>query len=427
MLADVRRRTNRISTLIVSTFVIGLAAFALADTTESRDPFIKVEEAISSGDLARADRMLRVLADNEQYRLRAVQSLENLHRMPGFELPVNEREIEKALATVQTRMHRYETAHFVTLSDCDASWTREKSALLERSHHQYFRWIDQIGLDLAPPDHKLLCVVFSDYEQYRSFAKRVDNVDAPWAGGYFATRANRVVLFDDRQSPAIKEAMGKLSEHEAHIAQTRERARTTARSGMQAMADALNQAADRLEGEVNANKERICAHAERMSMAKAVHECVHMLSYNTGLQLQGRVYPFWISEGLATAFETGNPALPFGPREEYEAREESFDRVVAENRLIPLEKIVTVPAGIAGADELGDPVYAQSYMLFSYLSRTAPDAMKRYLQELSRLPSGYFDAEHQVALFESRFGRIEAVERAMLRSRGQSRRASAGE
>ncbi|GAB4384720.1 MAG: hypothetical protein Kow0022_08150 [Phycisphaerales bacterium] len=407
-----------------------VTARAFADGGSSRDPFSRVDEAMASGDLVRADRLLRVLADDEQHRLRAIQALESLHRMPGFELPVDEAEIERALATVQTRMHRYETAHFVTLSDCDASWTREKSALLERTHHQYFRWIDQIGLDVAPPDHKLLCILFSDYEQYRSFARRVDSVDAPWAGGYFATRANRVVLFDDRHSPAIREAMERLSEHEARIAETRARAQRTSRSGMQAMADALNQAADRLEAEVEANRQRISAHAERMSIAKAVHECVHMLSYNTGLQLQGKVYPFWISEGLATAFETGEPSQPFGPREAYEAREASFDRIAEENRLIPLNRLVSVPAGIAGADELGDPVYAQSYVLFTYLSRTAPDAMKRYLHELNRQPSGYFDPEQQIALFERHFGRIEAVERALLRSRGQSRltrQASAGE
>lgn len=382
---------------------------------------------VAQGDLARADRMLRVLAEREQYRLRAIQTLENLHRSPGFELRADEVEIAKALDTVQTRMHRYETGHFVTLSDCDASWTREKSALLERAYHQFFRWVDQIGLDLLPPERKLLCIIFHDYEQYRSFAQRVDNVDAPWAGGYFATRANRVVLFDDRDSPAIVEAMSKLAEHEAKVAETRERARQTARNGMQSMSDSLNAGADRLEAEVRTNKERIRSHAERMSTAKTIHESVHMLSYNTGLQQQGRIYPFWISEGMATAFETGDPAQPFGPREPYQAREDSFNRVRDEGRLIPLEKVVTVAAGIAGADELGDPVYAQSYLLFVYLSRTAPDAMKRYLCELNRLPSGYYTPEYHLTLFENHFGRVDAVERAMLRSRAVSTRSASTE
>lgn len=398
-----------------------------AEPTRTGDPFIEVDTIVAQGDLARADRMLRALANNEQYRLRAIQTLENLHRSPGFELRADEVEIAKALDAVQTRMHRYETAHFVTLSDCDASWTREKSALLERTHHQFFRWVDQIGMDLLPPERKLLCIIFRDYEQYRSFAQRVDNVDAPWAGGYFATRANRVVLFDDRNSPSIVEAMSKLAEHEGKIAETRERARQTARHGMQSMADSLSAGADRLEAEVRANKERIRAHAERMSTAKAIHESVHMLSYNSGLQQQGRVYPFWISEGLATAFETGDPARPFGPRERYQPREDSFDRVMEEGRLIPLGKVVTVAAGIAGADELGDPVYAQSYLLFVYLSRTAPDSMKRYLRELNRLPSGYYTSEYHLTLFENHFGRVDAVERAMMRSRSPATRSASAE
>lgn len=398
-----------------------------AEPGRSGDPFIEVDSIVTRGDLARADRMLRVLAGHEQYRMRAIQTLENLHRTPGFELQADEVEISKALDTVQTRMHRYETAHFVTLSDCDASWTREKSALLERTHHQYFRWVNQIGLDLLPPERKLLCIIFRDYEQYRSFAQRVDNVDAPWAGGYFATRANRVVLFDDRNSPTIVEAMSRLSEHEDKVAETRERARQTARNGMQSMADSLSAGADRLEAEVRANKDRIRAHAERMSTAKTIHESVHMLSYNTGLQQPGRVYPFWISEGLSTAFETADPARPFGPRERYQPREDSFDRVMEEGRLIPLGKVVTVAAGIAEADELGDPVYAQSYMLFVYLSRTSPDAMKRYLRELNRLPNGYYTPEYHLTLFENHFGRVDAVERSLLRSRNPATRSASAE
>lgn len=398
-----------------------------AEPTRAGDPFIEVDAIVAKGDLAQADRMLRALAEQEPYRLRAIQALENLHRSPGFELRADEVEIARALDSVQTRMHRYETAHFVTLSDCDATWTREKSALLERTHHQFFRWVSQIGLDLLPPERKLLCIIFRDYEQYRSFAQRVDNVDAPWAGGYFATRANRVVLFDDRNSPSIVEAMSKLAEHERKVAETRERARQTARNGMQSMADSLNAGADRLEAEIRANKERIRAHAERMSTAKTIHESVHMLSYNTGLQQPGRVYPFWISEGLATAFETGDPARPFGPRERYQPREDSFDRVMEEGRLIPLEKVVTVAAGIAGADELGDPVYAQSYLLFVYLSRTAPDSMKRYLRELNRLPNGYYTPEYHLTLFENHFGRVDAVERAMMRTRPAATRSASAE
>lgn len=427
MLADVMRCTKRWVKALSVVGCLTLAPWASGGGETGADPFVQVDALIAQGELARADRALRVLADQDAHRLRATQALETLHRMPTFELKADEYEIERALATVQTRMHRYETAHFVTLSDCDAAWTREKSALLERAHHQFFRWVDQIGLDVLPPEKKLLCIIFADYEQYRGFAERVDNVDAPWAGGYFATGSNRVVLFDDRQSPPILEAMGKLSEHEERLAQTRERASQARRNGLDTVADALTEAADRLDTEVRANKDRIRAHTERMSTAKTIHESVHMLSYNTGLQRQGRVYPFWVSEGMATAFETGDPARPFGPRESYEAREESFDRVLSEGKLIPLEKVVTVPAGIAGADQLGDPVYAQSYMLFSYLSRTSPDAMKRYLQELNKLPSGYYTAEYHQSLFEQHFGRIDALERAMERSRRAGMRAAAAE
>ena len=398
-----------------------LAAFVLAASTvraEMTDPFAQVGQMIQAGDLARADRTLRRLADDDRYRLRAAQTLHQLHQRRDFTLPPDERAIERAMARVGTRMHRFESANFVVLSDCDAAWTRSKISLLERTRHQYLRFVDQIGMPILPPEFKLLCVMFSDHDQYSQFASNEDKVNAPWAGGYFATQANRVVLFDDRQSPAIRQAHARLDAHETQVAETRERAKAAQNSGWTAMADALTEAADRLEADVAAGRLRLDEHAERLASAKTIHEAVHLLAYNTRLQSLGKVYPFWVSEGLATAFETAQPEHAFGPRHQYHEREDSFDRLVREGRALPLRQVVSVPAGLEGADELGDAIYSQSYILFTHLARTSPDALRRYLEELNSAPSRQFDPQFHVALFEKHFGRIAALERTLTRGRG---------
>lgn len=391
----------------------------LAEAPGRADPFGEITSVMRTGDLARADRMLRRLLDDDQHRKRAVQTLTRLHQLDSFKLQADERAIEKALESVGTNMQRYETPHFVTLSDCDASWTRAKSALLERTYHQFYRFSEQFGIEVVPPGKKLLCVVFADYEQYRRFAERVDRVDAPWAGGYFATRSNRVVLFDDRDSPAITEAMTTLEEHRSKARETRERAARAARTEWGAMSDALNEAAAQLEIQVDSNRVRLLEHAEKLATSKTIHEAVHLLSYNSEMQSLSQVYPFWVSEGLATAFETDQPNLPFGPTRPYEVREHGFDRVIADGRLIDMKTVVTLPAGLEGADLLGDPIYAQSYALFSHLARTSPGAMRDYLAELRTMPSGYFNKELQQAVFEKHFGRLAAVERTLVRGRGE--------
>ena len=393
----------------------------LAATTEQKDPFADIASVMRSGDLPRADRMLRKLLDDDRYRQRAVQTLDRLHQLDSFELEPDELTIGRALKSTGTVMRRYETPHFVTLSDGDASWTRTKTALLERTYHQFYRFTDQFGVEVVPPERKLLCIIFADYERYRRFAKTVDGVDAPWAGGYFATRSNRVVLFDDRDSPAINEAIRTLDEHQSQARETRERAIKAASTDLGSMAEALSLAADRLDAQVDSNRARILAHAERLATSKTIHEAVHLLSYNSRLQSLGRVYPFWVSEGLATSFETDKPNLPFGPTRSYAPRETGFDRVVAENRLIPIETVVTLPAGLEGADQLGDPIYSQSYQLFTHLAQTSPGAMREYLAELQHMPSGYFNRDLQKAVFEKHFGRLNAIERALTRGRGESR------
>jgi hypothetical protein len=384
----------------------------------SQDPFADVATIIASGDLARADRTLRRLADDDRYRLRASQSLHQLHQRRDFDLQSNEAAIERTQARVGARMRRYESAHFVVLSDCDAPWTRSKIALLERTRHQYLRFVEQIGMLTLPPEHKLLCVMFAEHEQYAEFAASEDKVNAPWAGGYFATQANRVVIFDDRQSPAILSAHARLDEHAAQAVETRSRAAAATEAGWSAMADALVEAADRIDADVAAGRQRLDEHAERLASAKTIHEAVHLLAYNTRLQSLGKVYPFWVSEGLATAFETANPDQSFGPRHPYHEREESFDRLVREGRLLPLRQVVAVPAGLEGADRLGDSIYSQSYVLFTHLARTSPDAMRRYFEDLNAAPSRQFDPDYHIALFEKHFGRVSVLERTLSRGRG---------
>ncbi len=394
------------------------ASRGLAAIAEETDPFIDIAAVMRSGDLPRADRMLRRLLESDTYRVRATQTLRRLHDLDEYELQPDERAIERTLAQVGTVMRRYETPHFVTLSDCDAAWTRTKTALLERTFHQYYRFTEQVGLGVVPPERKLLCVVFADHERYRNFAKRIDGVDAPWAGGYYATQSNRVVLFDDRDSPAITDAMTQLEEHQRSARETRARAITAASTESQAMADALKLAADRLDAQVDSNRSRILDHAEQLATSKTIHEAIHLLSYNSGLQSLGRVYPFWVSEGLATAFETDRPNLPFGPTRPYNQRERGFDRVIADDCLIDMHTVVTLPAGLEGADLLGDPIYSQSYQLFTHLSRTSPGAMRDYLTELQRMPSGFFNEDIHRSMFEKHFGRLEAIERSMCRGRG---------
>lgn len=395
-------------------------AQGLAGIPGESDPFKDITSVMRTGDLARADRMLRRLLDDGRHRRRAVETLERLHGLDGFELSADETAIERTTQSVGTIMRRYETQHFVTLSDCDAEWTRAKTALLERTYHQFYRFAEQFGIEVVPPEKKLLCVIFTDYDRYQGFAARVDKVDAPWAGGYYATRANRVVLFDDRNAPAISEAMRTLDTHESNARETRERASRAASTELGSMSDALNLAAERIEAQVDSNRARILEHAERLATSKTIHEAVHLLSYNSDLQRPGLVYPFWVSEGLATAFETSEPGLPFGPGRPYEHREMSFDRVVAEGLLIPMETVVTVPAGLEGAETLGDPIYSQSYALFSHLARTSPGALRDYFTELRTLPSGYFNKEVHRATFEKHFGRLAAIERAMVRGRGEA-------
>ena len=132
---------------------------------------------------------------------------------------------------------------------------------------------------------------------------------------------------------------------------------------------------------------RVDTFEHRVNVATTVHEAIHQLMFHTGLQTARVQYPLWISEGLATAFETDRTDVAFGPRHESTPRREVFERLLRDNRLLVLATLVTLteiptpdPAlHRSAADDLVQTIYHQSYALVTWLCQRRPSGMRRYI------------------------------------------------
>lgn len=368
-------------------------------------------ETARAGDHAGADEQLRAAWRDPTLRVEAARLLHELHARRDFRLPIEEGQVQLTIEAIGPKFRRYETEHFVVLSDCSPAWTRSKLSLLERARHQFFRFAKTVEVDAVPHKHKLLCVMFSSYEAYRRFAKTHDGLDAPWAGGYYAVATNRMVIYDDADSPTVRDAMAEITAYESTLRQIRERGFSAQRRGDAARARALEAQARDLAKSMQDAKRDIEAHATTASIDKAVHEAAHMLAYNTQVQSRYRAYPFWLTEGLAASFEPQDLNKPFGPEFPRASRVESFLEISGEGRLIPWDALVGMRAGPMGDVRQGEALYAQSAMLFSTLYRTRRDELSAYLVALRDLPGGNFSPAIHIDLFTRHFGRIDGIER----------------
>lgn len=327
----------------------------------------------------------------------------------------DERQIRDTLRLLGPRFQRTETRHFVILSDCSPSWTRSRGTLLERTRDQYFRMTDKLEISVRPHDHKLLCVLFDDPRQYASFARTHDGLAAGWVAGYYATGTNRIVFYNDENSPDLLQALAQLDDYERQAESRRSKARDVGR-GDRDLADRLLASADEIDVKISAERSRLTRHTHDVAVAKAIHEAVHLLAFNTGLQSADRDYPFWLCEGLATTFETDAPDAAFGPGHVSEARRQKVQAIVAQGGLIPFEQLVTRSSAPSDDARTADAMYQLSYALFAYLYRHERRALGAYLKAFQALPPGPLSERKQLELFKAHFGAPGRLQRRVIAS-----------
>jgi len=286
------------------------------------------------------------------------------------------------------RFRDYETKRFIVISDAAPGWSREQAALLDRTYHQFNRFAKRLGVKPLPLRHKLVCVLFQEHDDYRRFARTRDGVTAGWISGYYSPKNDRIVFYNIATNPDFAEAI-RVSESAERIA--------------------------KVEGHTPAARGRLRNEYKKAAVATVVHEAVHQLAFHTRIQSPKIQNPLWLSEGLATAFETDSPNESFGPDRKYDLREEQFSELLEDDKLIPLRELVTYSNMPNDDDDTIAAVYHQSYSLVTWMCRFRKSQLRDFLDALRSERPGRPTARRQLQIFEKAFGNVDAVEKAWLR------------
>lgn len=331
-----------------------------------------------------------------------------------YDLKADERAVARTANIVGPGFRRTESRHFVILTDCSTASARARAGLLERTRDQFLKMAAKLDLSIKPHDHKLLCVYFNDPVEYAAFAGAHDGLEADWVAGYYATATNRVVFYNDENAPDLKEALDQLESYEAEAGSRRSMATEAARRQDRIAADRLDAAAQRLEDQIASERSRLTRHTRDVAIAKTIHEAVHLLAFNTGLQDPAADYPFWLSEGLATSFETTTPSAAFGPAYESPSRQARLAELAAADMLPPLDDLVTFSTAPADDAEAADAMYHFSYALFAHLYRFEREKLGAYIESFKHEPPGPISPARQRELFRNHFGDPRPIERRIL-------------
>jgi len=301
------------------------------------------------------------------------------------------------------------TEHFVLLHEPDAAYVAGACRTLEYAYAHFYEVFAHAGFDLSRAKDRLLWICFPQKSGFSKYALRVEGMDLSWLDGYYSTLTNRVAVVQPDQKARQREEMPGLSKNEAAVAVAAHR------SPHEGVGAGLPSAENRTWGPSQAQNAALrhpvvamSAVGQRFDVTRLTHEVAHQLSFNSGIQKRGVMYPLWVSEGLATNFEfdgSGTAGLDHCNT----ARCKGLLEAYAAGQLVPLREFV-VQTTVPPDTHVGRRYYAQAWGFFQFILTERPENLRAYLYRLAEDHPEHRHASTMLNEFIEAFGSPETLE-----------------
>ena len=274
----------------------------------------------------------------------------------------------KLQATAGFKVHK--TPHYVIIyntNDIYAQWVGEMYEGLYRKFHNFWK---SKKIELEEPRFPLVAIVFNTKEAYLAYAEREIGETATALIGYYNMQTNRMISFDMTGMAGLAVGGGRVNSTQM-----------------------INQAFSQ-------------PGAER-TLATNVHEAVHQLSFNTGLQVRLADNPLWFSEGMAMFFETPDTSSTRGGATIGKINYHNlrlFANYLPKRPADSLTTLITDDSRLQNPKTASD-AYSESWALTYFLLKTKSKQYVAYLESLRTLPPLTDSTPRdRVALFKQHFG-----------------------
>ncbi|MCL5278307.1 MAG: DUF1570 domain-containing protein [Planctomycetes bacterium] len=288
------------------------------------------------------------------------------------------------------------TAHFVLLHEPGAGYVAGACRTLEYAYEYFYDVFSKAGFDLSRSQDRLVWICFPRKSSFSTYALQAEGMDLSWLDGYYSTLTNRVAIVQTDQR-----------------GRRREEAVPPSGSGPETMVAAHRSPREGGEPQTRSSAFggpvlAMAATGPQFDVTRLTHELAHQLSFNSGIQKRGVMYPLWVSEGLATNFEfdgTGSAGLEHGNVPRCNGLLEAY----AAGELTPLRQFV-VQTTVSPDLHVGRRTYAQAWGFFQFLLTEYPEGLRGYLQHAANDHLEHRDPATMLAEFTEAFGSPDALE-----------------
>ncbi|MGB0741568.1 MAG: DUF1570 domain-containing protein [Planctomycetaceae bacterium] len=235
------------------------------------------------------------------------------------------------------------TDHFLICSDCSDDYNEFCGRLLEKVYAEFYELMQELEISVSEPAGLLPVLIFSSAARFQSHAAAIHpEVDFSDTPGFYTVRDNQVLLRDLTRDSSLK--------------------------GQAAIRGMLAK--------------------QPLQVATMVHETVHQLAFNSGLQVRFADNPVWFSEGLALYFEQTSvrstllwirPGL-------VNARHHPTFKARTQGGTLPISlQDLCALDGLFSSGETAGIAYAESWAVMSYLIRRQPQSFATYVKSTQQL------------------------------------------
>ena len=272
-------------------------------------------------------------------------------------VPITADEMEqRMLSEMPSGFNVYRTNDYIIVHNTTDKYVRQVGTLFQQLHRGFFTYWENQRWELPEPRFPLVALVFASREDFLRHAQPEIGDTAKNVIGYYHLSSNRMTTYNVP------------------------------------------------------NLER--------TVATIIHEATHQLAYNCGVQQRFADNPMWVSEGLATFFESPDMRNPRKWRSIGRVNQVNLGRWRKYVRTRPEESLITLLSDDARYRNSGTAInaYAEGWALTYFLIKTRRKEYVAYLKTLSEgQPLAERTKRERIDMFEAAFDTTVAeLDRAMV-------------
>jgi hypothetical protein len=340
------------------------------------------------------------------------QRQQNVEEAP---LPVDEVALQGLLRELKGRFRTYATDHFLIITDARSGELTDFGQAAEATYRRAQELASRLAIPVRPLRFKLPLLVYGEWEDYISAARRAGLDADKGMPGFFDETRGLCVLFDYVSLPFLHDL-------EARIEAIKERLKSASEAGGGEQGSAKEDC-DKRRAEMRQIEADLAACESAINQTVVRHEIAHQVIWSLGILRPGDDR-LWLKEGLAMQFECGESFR------DNRHRLADFCVDASQADLTHIRALVGDPRLLSpGADRLPE-AYAAGGVLVHHLIERNPVMFARYMRA-APTTSAPADGPARIADFETAFGpldekfelefhaTVDALKRASLRSSGE--------